>query len=107
MDSTTYLQNQAEAQFPTAKREQLVDAYLAKKASIKDESVALCEWCGKQYLVKNSREKVKLCKSCENGRPVITRYMESHKISHLSDSDILSIKNSKTTRLASGRSFNK
>ena len=107
MDSYQYLNNQAESQFPSEKREQLVDAYLAKKAMIKDESVALCEWCKNQYLEKNSRQKVKLCKGCENGRGVITRYMESHKLSHLSDSDILNIKNSKTTRLTSGRSFNK
>lgn len=100
------LHQESEAQFPTEKREQIVDEYLARRAQIKRETVAICMWCDKQFLIKNSREKVKICTGCENGRPVITRYMESHKLAHLSLSDKQNIANSKTTRLGSGKAWN-
>ncbi|OGM77854.1 hypothetical protein A2375_02020 [Candidatus Woesebacteria bacterium RIFOXYB1_FULL_31_120] len=100
------MQAESEKQFSTEKRTQIVDEYLAKKAKIKGLNYRTCEWCQQPTLTKDARQKVVLCHECENGRGVISRYMETHKIQHLSAQDRSRIAESRTVRVGSGKKFN-
>jgi hypothetical protein len=106
MDSATYIHQEQENQFPSAKREGIVNDYLARKAGVKALNYVDCEWCQQPMLAKNIREELYICPKCYNGKNVILAYKRKHKISRLGPADRAAIANSKTTRLATGKSFN-
>lgn len=107
-----YLHAEAEAQFPTSKRVEIMSKRipwtreeLERLAKIKGKTVKECIWCGKPVLVDDSRQ-MPLCFEDESGRSVIKRYIQSNHIITLTEKNKEAILNSHTLRQGNGKAFN-
>lgn len=105
-----YLSSESQRQFPDAKREQIEASRLGKskmspateaaynKAVAKSRNIDNCIWCGAVYVERNSREEVKLCSKCSQGRQAILWDKRRHGWHTLKEEDVRRISNSKITR---------